>query len=94
MYIKREKMENNGYYTTDTLALASWLKSQNYELAAYEKVQVFNGNGMRTVCQFHFKDSNGAIKEAVAAFDAGCAIGNVNQYEYARRDLMRIVKLP
>ena len=94
------------YFTTDTLSLAAYLMSEGYALSHHESCQVIepNKNGedtLRDKTVFYFKADNWSVgtidyyescNELAEDFRKGKAFGNINRYEFYRRELMGIIK--
>ena len=78
-------------YTTDILALAAWLKTQSYLLVDWQKIQIFDENGLHDKTLFTFKNEDG-VADCAESFRLRKAIGNISDFEFARRELMRIAK--
>lgn len=78
-------------FTTDVLALAAYLKTEHYVLSDWQKVQIFDGNGLTDKTVFSFKSEDG-IEDCAECFMLRKAVGNISDFEFARRELMRIVK--
>lgn len=80
-------------YTTDILALAAYLKTQTYSLVGWQKIQIFDANGLHDKTLFQFKTEDG-LEDSAESFHLHQAYGNISDFEFARRELMRIVKAP
>ena len=91
---------DTAYFATDTLSLAAYLMAEGYALSHHESCQVIepdnNGeNTLRDKTVFFFKAGRWAIdeiNEIAENFRTGKAFGNINSYEFYRRQLMGIVK--